>query len=94
MIGGNQQGNFSSFNAVEYRDDLVDSPLFALNSSSSSVRVGSKKTNLNHLLNFTYASNKDSVENYYEYEKYSRQFWSTKFSKSSCFNKEQFLQAK
>ena len=54
---------------------------------------GSKKTNLNHLLNFTYESARDH-ENYYEYERMTKQFWSMKMSKNSCFSKEQFLQAK
>lgn len=53
---------------------------------------GTKKTNLNHLLNFTYKS-RDLTENYYEYERTTRNFFSTKLSKSSLFNKEQFLQA-
>lgn len=52
----------------------------------------SKKTNLNHLLNFTYKS-RDLNENFYEYERTTRNFFSTKLSKSSLFNKEQFLQA-
>ena len=51
-----------------------------------------KKPNLNHLLNFTYESRDES--NYYEYERVSKQFWSTKLNKNSCFSKEQFLQAK
>lgn len=55
-------------------------------------KVGTKKTNLNHLLNFTYES-RDPQENYYEYEKSTKQFWSTKLSKGSVFSKEQFLQA-
>lgn len=54
---------------------------------------GSKKTNLNHLLNFTYESMRDSGENYYEYERMTKQFWSTKLAKNSYFSKEQFLQA-
>ena len=55
---------------------------------------GPKKTNLNHLLNFTYESMRDSNENYYEYERMTRQFWSMKLAKNSYFSKEQFLQAK
>jgi hypothetical protein len=53
-----------------------------------------KKKNLNHLLNFTYESARDSNENYYEYERMTKQFWSCKLSKNSYFSKEQFLQAK
>ena len=54
---------------------------------------GPKKQNLNHLLNFTYESQREN-ENYYEYERQGRQFWSTKLAKNSYFSKEQFLQAK
>jgi uncharacterized protein involved in copper resistance len=56
------------------------------------VNGSSKKPNLNHLLNFTYESRDES--NYYEYERVTKQFWSTKLNKNSCFSKEQFLQAK
>ena len=56
---------------------------------------GSRKKNLNHLLNFTYESSRDTQhDTYYEYERYAKQFWSTKHSKSSFYSKEQFLQAK
>jgi hypothetical protein len=55
---------------------------------------GGGKTNLNHLLNFTYESYRDARdENYYEYERFTKQFWSMKLSKSSYFSKEQFLLA-
>jgi len=91
----NQNSVSPGFNAAEHRDDFIDSAVFGLNGSNgTNVKLGSKKTNLNHLLNFTYESSKESNENYYEYENYSKQFWSTKFSKSSYFSKEQFLQAK
>ncbi|CAF0706252.1 unnamed protein product [Brachionus calyciflorus] len=63
-----------------------DAPLYGLD------RPTQKKTNLNHLLNFTFKS-RDPMENYYEYEKTTRNFFSTKLSKSSVFSKEQFLQA-
>jgi hypothetical protein len=53
---------------------------------------GSRKQNLNHLLNFQYSQIK---ENQYDYEtKMMKQFWSTKLNKTSIFTKEQFLQAK
>ncbi len=57
--------------------------------------VGGGKANLNHLLNFTYESYRDPTrdENYYEYERFTKQFWSMKLSKSTCFSKEQFLLA-
>ncbi len=57
--------------------------------------VGGGKANLNHLLNFTYESYRDSTrdENYYEYERFTKQFWSMKLSKSTYFSKEQFLLA-
>ena len=73
----------------------LDSPVFGLETASSTApKCVSKKKNLNHLLNFTYESVKESNENYFEYERSAKQFWSTKLSKNSCFSKEQFLQAK
>ncbi len=74
-------------------DDYLDRDMavFALHSST---KGESKKKNLNHLLNFTYESTRDSQENYYEYEKMTKQFWSLKLNKNSYFSKEQFLQAK
>lgn len=62
-------------------------------SKTVKLSTGPRKQNLNHLLNFTYESTRDSNENYYEYERLGRQFWSTKLSKNSYFSKEQFLQA-
>ncbi|RNA33446.1 RING finger 10 [Brachionus plicatilis] len=55
-------------------------------------RPGTKKTNLNHLLNFNYKS-RDPTDSFYEYERSTRSFFSTKLSKTSVFSKEQFLQA-
>ena len=75
-------------------NEFADSPLYALNNNNAVARTGSKKTNLNHLLNFTYESARDSGENSYEYEKFAKQFWSGKINKNSFFSKEKFLQAK
>jgi hypothetical protein len=68
-----------------------DSAVYGINST---FKNGSKKTNLNHLLNFTYESFRDRDHDQYEYEKFTKQFWSMKLSKNSFFSKEQFLQAK
>jgi hypothetical protein len=58
---------------------------------SENIGRGSKKQNLNHLLNFKYIPS----EKKYDYEtKMMKQFWSTRLNKSSIFTKEQFLQAK
>jgi len=50
---------------------------------------GTKKGNLNHLLNFSYASTSAD----YEYQRFSKQFWTNKITKNSYFSKEQFMQA-
>ena len=68
-----------------------DSAVYGINGS---LKTGSKKTNLNHLLNFTYESTRDQAMENYEYERLTKQFWSMKLSKNSYFSKEQFLQAK
>ena len=92
IIKGRGGGNYGPKYENSLRDDLTDQALYGLNGVG--VRNGSKKTNLNHLLNFTYESARDSNENYYEYERFTKQFWSMKLTKNSYFSKEQFLQAK
>lgn len=71
--------------------NLSTDTLYGLNTNGNT-KIGSKKNNLNHLLNFSYESMRDSNENY-EYERAYKQFWSNKISKNSYFSKEQFLQA-
>lgn len=73
------------------RNNSIDPELV---SSTTNKIVVSKKTNLNNLLNFTYESARESNDNYYEYERFTKQFWSMKLSKNSYFSKEQYLQAK
>ncbi len=72
---------------VDNGNDLIfDNDLMTENNGR-----GSKKQNLNHLLNFKYFSR----EKQFDHEtKMMKQFWSTKLNKSSMFTKEQFLQAK
>lgn len=90
---GGQRGGYQ--NKANNRHHMIDSEAVS-SPASNGFRSGngSKKTNLNHLLNFTYESMRDSGENYYEYERMTKQFWSTKLAKNSYFSKEQFLQAK
>lgn len=89
VYNGNQSNKQKFAKNTQVSDEgmlnLTDSPLY-----SSNTKNGSKKNNLNYLLNFSYE--KSSNENY-EYEKFSKQFWSNKIAKSSYFSKEQFLQA-
>jgi len=90
---GNQRGiHNKKFNVnTDGPDDLIDSPIYGLNNNNNTnAKSGSKKNNLNHLLNFSYV--RETNENY-EYERFSKQFWSNKIAKSSYFSKEQFLQA-
>ena len=81
-------------------DIVVERESFNLNNEpaiygiNGSLKTGSRKTNLNHLLNFTYESSRDNTTENYEYERLTKQFWSMKLSKNSYFSKEQFLQAK
>lgn len=93
----NQTGNNSNhkqrYNTQMLDDGMLnmnDSPVYAFNTTGD-IKTRSKKNNLNHLLNFSY-DHKASNESY-EYETFSKQFWSNKIAKSSYFSKEQFLQA-
>ena len=44
-------------------DDLTDSPIYGLNNNNNTnAKSGSKKNNLNHLLNFSYV--RETNENY------------------------------
>lgn len=66
-----------------------------LSTEDGSTTNTNKKGNLNHLLNFTrYNSpgNNSTAEDY-EYQRFSKQFWTNKIAKNSYFSKEQFLQA-
>ena len=67
----------------------------------SAIQAGSKKGNLNHLLNFTYAPS-DSIQSYHggggsgSWSRGRQLRYRNSYSSRSkvCFNKEQFLQAK
>ena len=90
----NNNNNTNSSGLVIERESFNLNNEPAVYGINGSLKTGSKKTNLNHLLNFTYESTRDHTNENYEYERLTKQFWSMKLSKNSYFSKEQFLQAK